>query len=74
MMHRQIMASVGLSVIVIAVAMDPFAQQVIQYYESTAPSAVAATQHYPEQVTTTWVVLTLVPASQPLITACLEQS
>jgi hypothetical protein len=47
MMHRQIMASVGLSVIVIAVAMDPFTQQVIQYYESTAPSAVAGNTTLP---------------------------
>jgi hypothetical protein len=45
--HSQILGSVGLLVIIIAVAIDPFTQQVIQYYEITSPSAVASNATLP---------------------------
>ena len=38
--QRQIISSIGLAIIIIAVAIDPFTQQVIQYYQSTPASGV----------------------------------
>jgi hypothetical protein len=47
MTHRQIIASLGLLVIVIAVAVDPFTQQIIHYYESATLSTVAGNATLP---------------------------
>jgi hypothetical protein len=44
---RQIVGCIGLSAIIIAVAIDPFTQQVIQYYESTALSDVGGNATLP---------------------------
>ncbi|KAE9376115.1 hypothetical protein N431DRAFT_464171 [Stipitochalara longipes BDJ] len=44
---NQIVASLGLIVIVISVAIDPFTQQVIQYYELTAASDVGGNATLP---------------------------